>query len=389
MKKAAPFLLNVCIVICLGAAVLALVAYLMSQRPTGPAATESTANEAGATPPATRSVNPASLNRLHVTKTPTGNDSDEELLRLARAWVGQSPEQALTWASRETDGLLRERLVFSILRAWGETDPNAAVDWALAQGEEWRFKRMEAALTGAIRQPDEALAIGRKLLAADPVSGSAYGTALVGALNRGSQFQTAFQLAADVPPSERQPWLEMTFSRWAAEQPQEAMNALSSVSDPESRTNAFRGAIRGWAASDPGTLAAHVDSMSAGADRDYAAGQALMRWAEKDPAAMGEWLNSLPATRIREVGAAWMITRSDGANRSPEVAMLWVQEIRDPSLRHDVLVHVVNEWAQTDANTAWRYVSSANWLSDQENRQAMAVLQRQLAHNRNQNSTSD
>ncbi len=319
---------------------------------------------------------------LHFTRQPVPGDSDEALLQLTRGLVAQSPEQALEWVARENDAAFRERLFFAVLRAWGEKDPNAAVDWALRQDTEWRFKRMEAALTGAVMQPAVALQIGKKLLAGDVVTGNAYGTALIGALNRGNQFQTAFLLAADAPMDVRGQWLDMTFRRWGEEQPQDAMRALGSVADADLHQGAFHSVVEGWAAADPKALANYACTMAPGADRGYALGLGMVHWSEQNPTSMAEWLNTVPANQgVLDVGASLLISRTDGAERTPEVAMAWVRQISDPGLQYEAFTRVLNEWSQTDAAKAWQYCSNATWLSQDESAKALALLQSRPANN--------
>src|SRR6202000_3466600 len=128
------------------------------------------------------------------------------LLVLARTVVAHSPERALTWAQSQSDSTMRSRLLFAVVRAWGESDANAAVDWALAQDDNDRQRDMEAALAGAVKQPQLALAIVRDLLKSDPDNGAECGPALMVALNNAGEFQTALEFLKDAPRDSRTDW---------------------------------------------------------------------------------------------------------------------------------------------------------------------------------------
>jgi len=60
---------------------------------------------------------------------------------------------------------------------------------------------MEAALNGAVKRSGLASEIGRILLAADPETGSTYGTMLVGALTGRVNLTPRFSLPARLPSS--------------------------------------------------------------------------------------------------------------------------------------------------------------------------------------------
>jgi hypothetical protein len=293
--------------------------------------------------------------------------SDEDLLRLARIIVDRSPAQALQWAQSQTDPALRERLLLSVLRAWGEKDPRAAVAWVL-QDENQSFVNMEAALMGAATQPDLALQIGRELrdTNADSVSGAAYGTALVMALSRAGNFQTALQFANEMPDETRGHLINTLFNLWAQKQPAEAVKALDTLANSYDRARAFSQIVEGWAASNPAELARYAVSLSADDDRTQAFDTALAKWSLQDPASAGEWLNSLPASPELDRSIARLITQTDSVNRSPEVAMSWIASIADSTLRNDSLLHVMKEWTGTDPEAAWHYIKEASWIGDNE-----------------------
>jgi hypothetical protein len=136
---------------------------------------------------------------------PDASATDEELLILARSVVAGSSQRAIAWARSQRDSVLARRLLFAVVRAWGESDPDAAVDWVLWQDESERRIDMEAALAGAVKQPQLALSIVRGLLKYyDPDDVAGAGPALVVALGNAGQFQTALEFINGGPPDSRQ-----------------------------------------------------------------------------------------------------------------------------------------------------------------------------------------
>ena len=302
-----------------------------------------------------------------------GSESDEELLALARPLVARSPERALEWARSQSDGL-RERLRSAVVRAWGEKDPAGAVDWALVQDDDERRVDMEAALAGAVRQPQLALAIVRRLLADDPEDSAGCGPALVVALSNAGQFQTALKFLNVGPPDSHADWATATFHRWGESRPEDAVRALQNIADENLRAIAFQAVADGWSAGNPAGLAAYALTLPRGENRDYALGRAMDNWSMQDPAGLATWVNTLPPGKEADAGAALMIAKTDGANRTPELAMQWVENIDDPALKLDSLAHVLTQWNRTDPAATRQYVATATWLSDPQREEILKTL---------------
>jgi stage V sporulation protein SpoVS len=301
--------------------------------------------------------------------------TDEELLALARSVVARSPVRAIAWARSQDDSVLRRRLLSAVIRVWGESDPASAVDWALMQDDSERRVDMEAALAGAVKQPQLALAIVRRLLADDPDDGAGCGAAFVVALNNSGQFQTAMEFLNDGPADSRADWTTATFRRWGESRPQEAVQALASIADEKLRDAAFRAVVDGWSAGNPSALADYATSLPEGDSRAYALNKAIDNWSLQDPAGLGAWLNTSPPGVDFDQTIARLISTTDGANRTPEVAMKWVENISDPNLKYDTMVRVLGQWNQSDSAAAQNYVANASWLDDQQRQKILKSLQ--------------
>jgi len=209
-----------------------------------------------------------------------------------------------------------------------------------------------------------AVAKVRELFAEDHDDQDGRAVELLNEYCRDGKFQIALKLVDAVPADMRHDWLTIVFSRWAERQPWQAMNAVASMTDPAQRETTFRAAVDGWNSHDPGGLADYAVNMPASDDRTYALIAAIGNWSMQDPAGMAAWLNNLPRGDEYDYGVAMMLARSDGANRSPQMAMQWVENISNPTYKQSSFQSVLAEWMQTDANAARQYVATATWLDD-------------------------
>ena len=224
---------------------------------------------------------------------------------------------------------------------------------------------------GVMVQPAVSFA---SILAADPEDREARAAGVLMELCRTGQFQAAFDLAGKAPAGLQAGFYGMVCHRWAQSRPQEAVAALAGIADGASRSAALRAVADGWNVNDPGGLAVYASALPASGDRDYALSEALVNWSLQDPAGMATWLNTVPPGNEFDAGAAMVIARTDAANRSPELAMQWVENIENPTLKQNAFQRVVTEWAQADAAAARKYVEQAAWLDEGLRGKAMEAL---------------
>ena len=225
----------------------------------------------------------------------------------------------------------------------------------------------------ATNPPDAASAAG-KILAADPADADGRIMVMLDELCRAGEFQTALKIAAAAPPELRADFLKTVFNHWAQAKPQDAVKSLEAITDPSLHSAALRAVADGWNTTAPGEVAAFAIALPAGEDRDYALGVALDNWSLQDPAGLATWLNTLPRGIEFDVGAAMMVTKTDGANRTPELAMHWVENITDPALKQDSMMRVLDEWAEADSAAAQQYVAGAAWLDDAQRQEILGKI---------------
>lgn len=213
-----------------------------------------------------------------------------------------------------------------------------------------------------------------RFLAADPDDTEGQLGAFLDNLCRSGQCSTAIALANEAPTNLQAGFLKIIFSRWGQSHPEDAIKSLNTVTDPQLHSAALRALADAWNSRHPGDLAAYAFGLPPNADRDYALNIALNNWSQQDPAALGQWLNTLPPGSEFDNGAALMLQKSDAENRSPEVAMAWVENISDPTLKQNAFQRIFTEWIQSDPDTAQQYLASASWLSAPQRSQILETL---------------
>jgi hypothetical protein len=249
-----------------------------------------------------------------------------------------------------------------ILEEWSAHAPADALAWARQQSSDLRHTAIIDALIGMAAQPQIAVRLGSMLIRQEPDHADDYALALVQGLNDQRQFPLAIQFAESIPSNARPDWLASIFRSWGTSEPEGALQALDTM-DPSSRDQIFHALIDGWSVSQPAQLAAYAVSMPAGQERSYALATAIDRWSLQDPTGMADWLAQIGPSPELDPAIAAMLTRSDGVNRPPSVAMSWAESITDPSLRFSTAGHVMAEWKQSDSVGARAYVQSAAWLT--------------------------
>jgi hypothetical protein len=302
----------------------------------------------------------------------SSEDSDEQLLAIARDLVSRSPQSAIDFAQSQTDPELRERMLLAAFQAWDEADPRAALNWLLVQDR--TATQLEAALKGAAKQSEISVQFVRELIAKDPETGDTCATMLVGALSASGQYQTALKLAASMAVESQNNSLDAVFRRWGRDRPEDAITNLNSMTDPKLRGAAFRSVMDGWSENNFSSLAAYARSLPAGEERQYALDKALDTWALQDPVNLAGWLNQSDSSPELDSAIAALITRTDSVERTPETALGWAESIHDPQLRFTVITHALKEWSATDRPAAQSYIARAKWLLPEQREQLLGVL---------------
>jgi hypothetical protein len=223
--------------------------------------------------------------------------------------------------------------------------------------------------------PQWDLATGEKLIAEDPTDKNGQAGNFLLSLCAAGQFQLALKFANEAPSDLKSGWLKAVFTRWTQSHPQDALNALAYIQDDAECSSLFQTIASTWAVTDPSALANYAASLPDGDDKTCALNQVVDNWSTQDPKAFAVWLDTSPSGVNMDQAIADMVTKTDSANRTPQVAMEWVESINDPALRYNSLVQVLNQWNQNDSAAAQNYLASVQWLSDSQRQGILTKLQ--------------
>jgi hypothetical protein len=312
-----------------------------------------------------------SADQLLAGKPSPGNgyaiESDENVLRVVRLLLARSPDRAVAWAGQASDPVWRDILVSLVFRTWAEEEPSAAFAYVQSEAPAPSEADLEAVLLGAASHPDVALPIGLALLASQPDHAGDFGAVLLGAFVRAGQFSAAIAFANAASDDLRDEWLATTFKSWSQQQPEQAAQALATVTDPALYEQLFQSLTAGWASANPSELASYALTLPPGDDRSYALGQVFDQWSLQDPAGLATWLfNHQTTLQEFDSAVAAIIQRTDQANRDTLTALQWAESINDPELRFGSVNRVVKEWAVSAPSDALNYVNNAPWLDQQQ-----------------------
>jgi hypothetical protein len=191
--------------------------------------------------------------------------------RVADRIAQSDPETAANWVDQElASGAISSRTLGEIASEWGERDPVMAASWLESHFDDQRVNG------------DVVAGLARQWAREDPVAAAGWVDQYLGndrLVNR----EVVQNLTGE----------------WADDDPQAAIAWVSRIQNPE---------VQG-----PG----------------YAS--IMERWAREDANAAGAWLNQQPATPVRDYAVEAFANRI--AWESPEVALLWAQEIQDEERR--------------------------------------------------------
>ena len=292
------------------------------------------------------------------------------------AWLEKvattDPARALALAQSEANLMFRNKFVQASLQGWAHSSPAEAAKWALSMPPpEGRETAIAAVFAGAVAtDPKAAIALGRQLFAENPGEAVSYGGHLIDLLCETGDFEAAAQLASAGAPNQTSFWLGQAYSKWAAYQPQQALQSATALSDPEERKIAMRSLVSGWTEADPMSAVQHVVELPDNSERAVLVSQALQRWTKVDLRAASAWINNNEMGGAMDEGVASVATMEA---LKPDIALSWAESVVDPKLRSETLVAVLRKMAPVDLGSTQQYFStSMNLLPD--DRQEIAGL---------------
>ena len=119
------------------------------------------------------------------------------------------------------------------------------------------------------------------------------------------------------------------------------------------------GVVWVWADSDPIAALTAVTAIEDFSRRDKLQRTVLDRWSAKDPISLLQETSNFPDS-LRQL--AEEKARVAMAERAPEQASKWLQEIEDPNIRAQVAAQIARNWAKHDATEVLEWIQSDRTL---------------------------
>lgn len=277
-------------------------------------------------------------------ETPPAPDPVAEMASALEDLAHEAPRRAMALALGEGDSVLRQEFRDAVLRGWASVDPDEAAAWAMALPDGEHHLALEPVFAGAARQPARAVALGGRLAARDPTLAGDFGQLLITALADAGELGAAARFAAEADSENLPALTNLAFAKWAAQQPEQALQAFDAIAAPEERQAAWQGLMSGWSEVNPAALADYLVRLPSGAARTEALAQVLPRWVGADPLAASHWwVEHFPAAPGLEGGVAAVIALPQLLGQRPELARVWAESIDDPDLRAAALQRIQRE----------------------------------------------
>jgi hypothetical protein len=197
------------------------------------------------------------------------------------------------------EGVERSSVSSALAQTWAETDARGAFDRALKEADAGYRGALLAESMVRLAREDAPAAASRLIQSRSNLGGDfAAGVSRLCEVWAESHPQAAEKWVADHSadwmPYERDEANSMIVTTMALEHPEEAVQRLSIISDPERRDLAFREIFTEWAESDPAGAAAALPARRPGHDVELAAEVALT-WGVYDYSSTVRWVKNTPA----------------------------------------------------------------------------------------------
>jgi hypothetical protein len=231
-----------------------------------------------------------------------------------------APAQGWTMLERISGLADRECFATALLREWAMKDPQAAL----------------SACAG---------------LAAGELRAMAYAAALGGWAHK-SPVEAADWSVRHLVGSNRRSAIGEVVRTWAQSEPEAAARWALSQSGSVSGRVAIQEVMRYWAGNDPEAGAEWAAKQPAGPFQQAALEAVMSEWADQFPEKAAQWVMKTPGAAgfAPEVAGQW-------AKADPGAAAEWAREIKDKSLRSELLPVITTTWAASDPEAAAAWVA--------------------------------
>lgn len=300
-----------------------------------------------------------------ITQLPPSAKRERDLAALLEKLAVTDAPAAIAFAYSEPNLKARTVLIGAVLRGWSEVAPREAVAWSVKYlDEQGRRDTHEALIAGLATSGEAPAELLTLLCQTDPPLASDYAIALIGALTRTNRFPEALEAAFTAPSEQLDHWVGTAFRHWAEYQPEEALKAVATVTNPSARAVAMQNIAIGWASNSPAAMARYAEQLPPGEWRQTVLRESLQSWVRTDTAAAIKWIEQYDPEPALDSGTAAIATLPALITVKPDVAASWAESIVDRELRESTLGDVIRQWSQRDAVAARNYALNSKVLDD-------------------------
>ncbi len=289
----------------------------------------------------------------------------EEVTVVLSTLAADDPQRAIAWLDDPENTLgksdwMRDALTGTIAKEWVRQDPEAALSWA----EENSGIGRKGALIGvfgtlASTDPGRAAQLASRLKV-DDARNDVIGQIAQAWAERSPR--EAIEWSSSLEGDDRTRGIGEVLGTWAQKAPQDAAAFVDTVD--EDRQDYISSVGTSWGQQDPHAAADWLAGQPEGDGRTFAMGVVMWNWTVTDPEAASSWLRELPPGPGRDYAIGGLAKAA--FDDDPQAAVTWAAAMGNPQGRTEALQIGVREWLKRDPAAANSWLESTDVLSETE-----------------------
>ncbi|MFT5857791.1 MAG: triosephosphate isomerase, partial [Verrucomicrobiales bacterium] len=137
---------------------------------------------------------------------------------------------------------------------------------------------------------------------------------------------------------------------WGQRDPAAAAAWVSTLRDPNEKSQLARNVAQTWIAYEPATAVPWLLENTPQAERPTVVEQATSIWVNSDPNATAEWLSTIPKGRDSDLGVSTLARNIVAIE--PDAALGWAKTIENKTMRRQTLIAVISQWRMREPERA-------------------------------------
>jgi len=268
-------------------------------------------------------------------------------------WAKNDPQTAAQFADQHAE--LPGAVFGEIAQAWFQRDFNATTNWIASLPDGGKNAALLAvAETWAQHDPKGMIAYALALPAGDVQTRYLTMACRQLAVHDLSGTVALLQPLADA--ALRQSILESAAGNCDPANMNVAAKLIAAMPAGDDQRAAIKGLVSRWAAADPETAVNWLISFPETNSQPVQVTSVIKTWAQPEPAAVARWLANRPASTANE--AMFSAFLEGAVTKYPEYAAQWTQSVTDEIQRQKYQVQVAKQWMKSDPASASRWIDS-------------------------------